>query len=157
MHRKTKKKVGILSLSILLLGIFLISGYNNLAEDLEINEITIIKSPNCGCCSGHAAHLRKNGFDVNVKENQNMNEIKKSYNILQNLQSCHTSIVGDYFVEGHVPAEAIAKLIKSQPDIAGISLPAMPSGSPGMPGKKMGDFVIFAIHHDGSTSTFMEI
>ncbi len=83
--------------------------------------------------------------------------IKDKYNIPRQLQSCHTSIIGDYFVEGHVPVEAIARLIAEKPDIAGIALPGMPSGSPGMPGAKQGTWTIQAVGKDGAVTEFMKI
>ena len=66
------------------------------------------------------------------------------------MEICHTTIIGDYFVEGHVPLEAVEKLLTEKPDIKGIAMPGMPSGSPGMPGAKKGDFVIYAVNRDGS-------
>jgi hypothetical protein len=72
------------------------------------------------------------------------------------MDSCHTLIIEDYFVEGHIPIEAIEKLLAEQPDIDGITLPDMPSGSPGMPGVKKGDFVIYSVK-GGKTSEFMRI
>jgi len=72
------------------------------------------------------------------------------------MQSCHTTEIGDYFVEGHVPIEAIDKLLAEKPDIDGITLPDMPAGSPGMPGVKREEFVIYSLK-DGESSEFMRI
>ena len=83
--------------------------------------------------------------------------VKEKYGIPYSMRSCHTTVIGDYFVEGHVPIEAVEKLMLEKPDIKGIALPGMPSGSPGMPGSKQGPFIVYAINKDGSTSEFMRI
>ncbi len=118
--------------------------------------VTMYKSPNCGCCTGHAAALKQDGYTVNVLPTKNMQMIKEQQNIPSNMQSCHTSLIGDYFVEGHVPLEAIEKLLTEQPDIDGIALPRMPTGTPGMPGSKKGPYVIYTLK-DGQPSEFMVI
>ncbi len=72
-------------------------------------------------------------------------DVKVELNIPDDMWSCHTSIVGGYYVEGHVPVEAIQKLLRERPEIDGIGLPGMPQGSPGMSGTKSGPWVIYAI------------
>ncbi len=118
---------------------------------------TIFKSSGCGCCSIYSQYMDKKGFNVQVVDTEDLSSIKIKYNIPKPMQSCHTTIVGDYFVEGHVPTEAIEKLLTEKPDIAGIAMPGMPSGSPGMPGSKRGPFIVYAVNKDGSTSEFMRI
>jgi len=120
--------------------------------------VTLYKSPSCGCCSLYTDYAHTKGkLDIDVKNVPDITTIKNKYNIPKNMQSCHTMIIGDYFVEGHVPVEAIEKLMNEQPDIAGIAMPGMPSGSPGMPGTKTGDFIIYAINHNGDYEEFMRI
>ena len=85
-----------------------------------------------------------------------MSSIKEKYQIPDNMQSCHTTIIEDYFVEGHVPIEAIRKLLATKPDIDGIALPGMPSGSPGMSGIKTEAFKIYALS-DGVVSKFLTL
>lgn len=118
--------------------------------------VKIFKSPTCGCCVGHAAALKSEGYTVETVEMQDLTSIKTQYNIPPNMQSCHTEVIGKYFVEGHVPMEAIEKLLAEQPDIDGIALPGMPSGSPGMPGPKRGSWQIYALK-DGQATPFMTI
>ncbi len=117
---------------------------------------TLFKSAGCGCCSGYITYLQENGITADVQETD-VNAIKKAYGIPQNLQSCHTSIIGTYFIEGHVPIEAIRKLLQEQPDIKGITLPGMPSGAAGMQGEKKEPFVVLALNTDGTTSPFIEV
>ena len=118
---------------------------------------TIFKSSSCGCCSIYSQYMDKKGFNVQVVDTEDLSSTKSKYNIPKSMQSCHTTVVGDYFVEGHVPVEAIQKLLSEKPDIAGIAMPGMPSGSPGMPGSKRGPFVVYAVNKDGSTTEFMRI
>lgn len=83
-------------------------------------------------------------------------DIKEDLDIPQEVWSCHTSLVGDYYVEGHVPVEAVRKLLDEKPDIDGIALPGMPQGSPGMGGEKSEPWVIYSIA-DGSVEEFVTI
>ena len=122
------------------------------------DKIEIYKSMSCGCCEVYLKYVNsKVNPQVNVFNVQDPSEIKRKYGIPSELESCHTTIIGKYFVEGHIPLEAVEKLLKEQPDIAGIAMPGMPSGSPGMPGTKNGDFVIYAVVRDGTSREFMRI
>jgi len=128
--------IGIFGIIILIIvGYFLISPNkdNNDLVDSKGN-ITIYKSPTCGCCVKYAAYLKDQGYRVETIMVKDMDRIKKEHQIPSNLESCHTAIIDEYFVEGHVPVEAIEKLLQEKPDIDGISLPEMPAGTPGMPG-----------------------
>ncbi len=118
------------------------------------NEITVYLSPACRCCLVYADYLKGKGFEVEVLQVENVSRIKSQYGVPLSLRSCHTSVIDGYFVEGHVPVEAIQKLLDERPDADGISLPGMPSGSPGMPGGKKEPFVIYAVK-DGESRTFM--
>lgn len=105
----------------------------------------VYKSPTCGCCVGYAEELTKQGFAVEVVPTENMDEIKTKYGIPADQQSCHTIAIDDYVVEGHVPMEAVAKLLTERPDIEGIGLPRMPSGTPGMPGPKRAPYEVYQL------------
>ncbi len=83
-------------------------------------------------------------------------EVKEELDIPEEMWSCHTSVVGDYYVEGHVPVEAIRKLLDERPDIDGIALPGMPQGAPGMSGAKSEPWVIYSIS-DGNVEEFVTI
>ena len=86
----------------------------------------------------------------------NVDEIKNRLDIPQDMRSCHTSVIGDYYIEGHVPVAAIQKLLAERPDVDGIALPGMPSGSPGMTGEQQAPFIIYAVAH-GTTFEFMTL
>lgn len=106
---------------------------------------TLYKSPTCGCCTAYADYLEANGFDVEVVVRDDMDEIKSQAGVPARLQSCHTTMIGRYAVEGHVPVEAIDKLMQERPFTRGIAMPGMPAGSPGMGGSKQGPFQVFYI------------
>jgi hypothetical protein len=142
----------------LIFGLIFVSGCGtngNAVKELK-EKITVYKSPTCGCCVGYIAELNRKGFDVETKSMVDLSPLKQKYNIPLNMQSCHTALVRDYFVEGHVPIEAVDKLLQEHPDIDGIALPNMPAGSPGMPGLKQGPFVIYQLTN-GVSSVFMEV
>lgn len=152
-----KKITGFFTFLFLLLA--LVSGCSKSTQlSSDIQEITMYKTPMCGCCGLYNQYLN-NKFDTPVKlvEMQDINPIKERYEIPSDVQSCHTTIVGNYFVEGHMPQEAIVKLLTEKPDIKGIAMPGMSSGSPGMPGNKQGDFVVYAVQKNGSVTEFMRI
>lgn len=109
---------------------------------------TLYKNPSCACCDAYADYLRSNGFKVTVVEHPNMSQIKQKYGVRKNLEGCHTTVIGGYIVEGHVPVTPIKRLLAEKPAIKGISLPDMPQGSPGMTGDKEGPFEILSITGD---------
>jgi hypothetical protein len=119
--------------------------------------VRLYKNPECGCCDGYADYLRHNGFAVTAKATHDLAEISRKAGIPAELQGCHTSFIGDYVVDGHVPVEAIKKLLAEHPPIKGITLPGMPLGSPGMTGAKAEPFTIFSIGKDGKPSVFMTV
>lgn len=106
---------------------------------------TMFKNPGCECCDVYADYLRSNGFSVTVVESRNMTLIKKQHGVRRDLEGCHSTVVGDYVVEGHVPVAPIKRLLAEKPAVKGISLPGMPQGSPGMSGAKEGPFTILSI------------
>ena len=119
--------------------------------------VTLYKSPNCGCCSGYAKALEEVGFTVDIVETNEIDRIKSEQNIPPTGASCHTSIIGDYVVEGHVPLEAVEKLLTEKPDVAGIGLAGMPAGTPGMPGKKTAPYEVYQLTKDGEMLPYMTI
>ncbi len=107
--------------------------------------VTLYKSPLCGCCGEYVKYLQRNGFEVNVVSTVDMDNIKTDNGIPYDMQSCHTMTVDGYYIEGHVPVEAVNIMLAEKPDVDGIALPGMPAGSPGMSGIKRGEFVVYSI------------
>lgn len=106
---------------------------------------TMYKSPYCDCCEGHAAYLNKNGYDVTVVPTEDLSAMRRQRGISEQLEGCHMIVVGGYVVEGHVSAPIIDRLLKEKPKIIGVSLPGMPTGVPGMGGKKEGPLAVYEI------------
>lgn len=118
-------------------------------------EVTVFKSPTCGCCKEWVEHLRKHAFTVVSKNTSDVSNVKRTAHVPTGLYSCHTAFVNGYVVEGHVPAEDIHRMLKDKPKIAGIAVPGMPAGSPGMEaGSRKDAYDVVAFKRDGTTSVF---
>ncbi len=94
--------------------------------------IEVYKTPTCGCCTDWLDHLRANGFKVNAHNVQDTGPYRAKFGVPQSLGSCHTGTIGDYALEGHVPAADIKRLLAEKPKAKGLAVPGMPMGSPGM-------------------------
>lgn len=118
--------------------------------------ITVYKSPTCGCCDGWIEYVEKHGYRVRVEQITDVTSIKNRYQIPAELQSCHTSLVAGYVVEGHVPVEALAQLLAERPDVTGIAVPGMPIGAPGMeqPGVAPQSYDVLTFDEAGHTAVF---
>ena len=125
------------------------------AESAQSHEMTVYKSPSCGCCDKWVEHLQENDFEVDVQIVNDTTPIKLSAGVPRHLGSCHTAIVGDYWVEGHVPADLIQKLLDEQPEnIKGITVPGMPAGSPGMESPNPVTYQILSVDEDGKAEVY---
>lgn len=102
-------------------------------------------SPTCGCCGEYATFLGENGFTVDVQRTSELATIKADHGVPSEVESCHTTLIGDWWVEGHVPLEALDKLLAERPAVDGIALPGMPVGTPGMPGPKEAPYEVVAV------------
>jgi hypothetical protein len=124
-------------------------------DGAESAHVVMHKNPGCGCCDLWADHLRSFGFTVDSTEDPRILEFKSDHGIPGPLMSCHTAIVDGYFVEGHVPASDILRLLKEKPaHVTGIAVPGMPLGSPGMEHPRPEDFNTIALLSDGSAYVF---
>lgn len=157
-----KRTTGGVSRRALMIGVAVAAGAGalgwsllGLSEVADARTITVWKSSTCGCCGVWVAYMRGKGYRVNVNNVNDPDSIKRSLGIPGGLYSCHTAKIGNYIIEGHVPAAAVAKLLVQQPDLKGIALPGMPSGSPGMDGPQ-GVYRVFAFSADGSTRRFID-
>ncbi len=117
--------------------------------------IVVYRSPTCGCCHKWIEHLKKHQFTVKDIVNDDVNTIKQKYGVPAAMQSCHTAIINGYVIEGHVPAADIITLLAKRPKIVGISVPAMPAGTPGMEmGGRKDPFDVVAFDENGKFSVF---
>lgn len=158
------KNIALIALPLLIIGVaiwgFTYKGGSS--QKSEINNLEgltadVFMSPTCGCCRVFESILSKEGVKTNKITRDNMSAVKQQYKVPEELESCHTTIIAGYVVEGHIPMEAISKLVGEKPAIRGIAMPGMPSGSPGMPGSKSDSFEIFELNDSGDSNIFMTI
>lgn len=116
-------------------------------------QAVLYKHPQCGCCETYAAYLHRNDFKVDVKPTFDLAEISRKAGVPPEMQGCHSMFIDGYVIDGHVPVNVVRKLLSEKPAIAGITLPGMPDGSPGMTGKKTGQFTMYAVTTDGNVPT----
>lgn len=119
--------------------------------------IVVYKDPDCGCCRDWVTHLRANGFAPEPHDRGDMAALKDSLGVPAALRSCHTAVVGRYLIEGHVPAADITRLMATTPrGVAGLAVPGMPSGSPGMemPGGRAEPYRVMAFDAAGRATVF---
>jgi len=120
--------------------------------------VVVNKNASCGCCKAWVEHMRKAGFTVEVHDLDNLDPVKTRVGIPAGKGSCHTAEVGGYFVEGHVPAADVKRLLALKPDAKGLVLPGMPMGSPGMemPDGSTQPYTVELVQRDGTTTVFAQ-
>lgn len=120
--------------------------------------VVVHKNESCGCCGLWVEHLRAAGFDVDVRNADNLDPVKERVGVPVGKGSCHTAEVGGYFVEGHVPADDIKRLLAEKPEAKGLVLPGMPAGSPGMelPDGRTEPYTVELVGRDGATTAFAQ-
>ena len=118
--------------------------------------VLVHKSPTCGCCAGWVKHMEASGFAVEVVETHDLEPVRKDVGVPVGKASCHTAPVEGYFVEGHVPADDVKRLLAERPDARGLTAPGMPIGSPGMevPSGATPGYAVLLVADDGTTSEF---
>ncbi len=126
------------------------------ADSASLVPIKVYKNPNCGCCRAWIEHLERNGFKVEVVDMPDLSAVKAKYGVKSELEACHTGVVGGYTVEGHVPADLIHKMLKEKPAIAGIAVPGMPMGSPGMEGASKERYNVLTFDRAGRTTVYAQ-
>lgn len=117
------------------------------------NEITVYKSPTCGCCSLWVEHLEDHDFVVEAVDMDNVNAVKDYYGLPSDMASCHTGIIDGFVIEGHVPAEDVQRLLEERPEAIGLAVPGMPIGSPGMEveGRPADNYDVYLVAEDGNS------
>jgi hypothetical protein len=120
------------------------------------NEVMVYKTPTCSCCGLWVKHMRDKGFVVNVQDVPSTDVYRRKYGVPEQLSSCHTAIVEGYAIEGHVPAAEIQRLLKERPKAAGLAVPGMPLGSPGMEATHSEEYEVLLFKRDGKTSIYKQ-
>lgn len=126
------------------------------ASSANINEVVVYKNAGCQCCTKWAEHMEQAGFSVTEKPTDELMSIKVDQDVPYNMASCHTALVGDYVVEGHVPIADVKRLLQEQPDAVGLAVPGMPAGSPGMESPNPEPYKVFLIGNDGSQTVYSQ-
>ena len=118
-------------------------------------QITVWKTPNCGCCKDWVKHLEANGFDAVTHDVKETASKRQALGLAEKYGSCHTATVNGYVLEGHVPARDIQRLLREKPSAIGLAVPGMPVGSPGMDmGTGADAFDVVLVLKDGSSRVF---
>ena len=129
----------------------------NAEQELSVETVEQYNSPGCSCCEGYAEYLQENvSGTVSDTAVEDITALKRDLDVPQELQSCHTLVIDEYVVEGHVPVAAIAALLEESPSIDGIALPGMPTGSPGIGGQKQSTLTVRTFTDDKPGEVFAE-
>ena len=116
--------------------------------------VKVYKDPNCGCCKEWVARMEQAGFKVETVDMPDLSAVKAKYGITHDLEACHTAIVNNYVVEGHVPPDLIVKMLNEKPAIKGLAVPGMPMGSPGMEGASTQPYDVLTFDGTGHTAVY---
>jgi len=117
--------------------------------------MVVHKSPSCGCCAAWIKHMEQAGFRVEVVNEVRLDPIKRALGVPENLGSCHTAKIDRYFIEGHVPAQDVKRLLAERPNALGLAVPRMPIGSPGMEqGNRRDPYDVLLVYRSGKTEVF---
>ncbi len=131
---------------------------SNASASLSLPLVIVHKTESCGCCGAWVKHMQQAGFPVKVRNLDDVTPVKQRVGVPLGKGSCHTAEVGGYFVEGHVPANDIKRLLAEKPVAKGLVLPGMPAGSPGMetPDGRVQPYVVELVGEDGKTVAFAQ-
>lgn len=145
-----------LRLPLALLGLAVLSHPSlALAARSAAEPVMVWKNPDCGCCREWITHLRKNGFEVVSNDVKDTAPIRQKLGLPDKFGACHTATVGNYVVEGHVPAQELRRLLKEKPNARGLAVPGMPVGSPGMEAGNTRDaYDVLLVLTDGSSRIY---
>ena len=123
-----------------------------------ITEMTVYRSPSCGCCGVWVDHAKKHGFKIEDIKTEEMEALKQKHNVPAELASCHTTIIDGYVMEGHIPADDIKRFLAQKPDdLVGLAVPGMPIGTPGMEARDIKQpFQVLAFNDKGEVEVFKE-
>lgn len=140
----------------LLAALVLFSATHVMAAE-ELPAVEVYKTPSCGCCGSWVEHMQKSGFKVNVHNVRDVTPMRQSFGVPDAMASCHTAVVGGYAIEGHVPAADVKRLLRERPKAAGIAVPGMVQGSPGMEqGQGKDPYSVVLFSKGGKTSVFAQ-
>ncbi|GHA19488.1 hypothetical protein GCM10007989_13830 [Devosia pacifica] len=128
-----------------------VAGMGEMAAAELSREITIWRSPGCGCCDTYADYLQANGYRVTLVDDQDFDRRSVEAGVPEQGLGCHLAEIDGYYVSGLVPTAIIDRLLTERPEIEGITLPGMPANAPGMAPEKSGTLKTYAFGEDGIT------
>ena len=126
-------------------------------QDQDLPTVLVYKTATCGCCNGWVEHMIAAGFEVDARNVTDIMSVKRDAGVPVAMSSCHTAIIDGYVVEGHVPADQLKRLLAERPEIAGVGVPGMPMGSPGMEGANASPYEVLSFTNSGEVAVFAEI
>jgi hypothetical protein len=144
------------ALKVAVLGMVLLLAGMVPRAQVSAPEVVVYKTATCGCCTHWVDHMRANGFSIASHDVTDINRVKSEHGVPSEAASCHTAVVDGYVVEGHVPADAVQRLLRERPSVSGIAVPGMPAGSPGMelPSGRRDAYSIVTFDEDGQIGLF---
>ena len=119
--------------------------------------MTIFKSPWCGCCEAWAKIMEDSGFTVTIEDREDLAPVKRRAGVPQAMEGCHTAMIDGYFVEGHVPAASVSRMLSERPHISGIAVPGMPAGSPGMGDDPGARYDVLSVDGSGKAAIYESV
>lgn len=120
----------------------------------DARRMLVHKRVGCRCCDGWVKHLRDAGYDVTATADPHLDVYKDAMGVPKALRSCHTGVSGGYVFEGHVPIDLVGRVLDERPALAGLAVPGMPMGAPGMESEHREPYDVIAFRHDGATSVY---
>jgi hypothetical protein len=152
------KKISVVAVAVLFAGTSAIAATNFTPAPVKAAPVPIkvYKDPSCGCCKAWIKNLEANGFKVEAVDMPDLSLVKQNYGVKKEIEACHTGVVGNYVVEGHVPPDLIMKMLKEKPAIAGLAVPGMPMGSPGMEGGAKEKYNVLSFDRTGHTKVYAQ-
>ncbi len=142
--------------ALVLGGIVLVVSFRS-PDPQPATAIHVYKSPSCMCCARWVTHMEAAGFEVTVENTTDLAAVKQRTGVPLPLSSCHTTVAGDYVIEGHVPARVVRRFLEEKPQVAGIAVPGMPTGSPGMEGPNPQPYDVIAFDGKGNRTVFEQV
>lgn len=123
----------------------------------ELPDVTVYQNPTCECCTDWGEYMKEQGFEVEYEVVESTQPVREDLGIPEALGSCHTAVMGDYVVEGHVPSEDVKRMLMDDRDIRGLAVPGMPVGSPGMErGDRVDAYNVIAFNEQGQTEVYAQ-
>lgn len=153
------KKLG--AAGLMVAGALLVIAFRSSDADIGADpELHVYKTATCGCCAKWVDHMREAGFNLRVEDidvEELWGGVKVRHGVPRELSTCHTTVVGDYVIEGHVPAGVVKRFLEEAPEVKGISVPGMPTGSPGMEGPSPRPYAVIAFDGQGNRTVYEEV